>query len=68
MMPLTEQEIRAAFVNCTKGEARRLIEQGGVKINGEKATAGAAEVDVSDGTSIVLQVGKLKFAKLVAEK
>jgi hypothetical protein len=22
--PLTEQEIRAAFVNCTKGEARRL--------------------------------------------
>ncbi|WP_030946435.1 FBP domain-containing protein [Streptomyces sp. NRRL S-646] len=24
MEPLTEQEIRAAFVNCTKGEARRL--------------------------------------------
>lgn len=24
MKPLTEQEIRAAFVNCTKGEARRL--------------------------------------------
>jgi hypothetical protein len=23
-MPLTEQEIRAAFVNCSKGEARRL--------------------------------------------
>lgn len=24
MTPLTEQEIRAAFVNCTKGEAKRL--------------------------------------------
>ncbi|MFI9625923.1 FBP domain-containing protein [Streptomyces sp. NPDC052042] len=24
MRPLTEQEIRAAFVNCTKGEAKRL--------------------------------------------
>ncbi|MET7550989.1 MULTISPECIES: FBP domain-containing protein [unclassified Streptomyces] len=24
MKPLTEQEIRAAFVNCTKGEAKRL--------------------------------------------
>ena len=24
MRPLTEQEIRTAFVNCTKGEAKRL--------------------------------------------
>ncbi|GAA3650562.1 hypothetical protein GCM10022420_027680 [Streptomyces iranensis] len=24
MKPMTEQEIRAAFVNCTKGEAKRL--------------------------------------------
>lgn len=24
MKPLTEQEIRTAFVNCTKGEAKRL--------------------------------------------
>ncbi|MEO5858865.1 MAG: tyrosine--tRNA ligase, partial [Pyrinomonadaceae bacterium] len=50
----------------SKGEARRLIEQGGVKINGEKATAGGAEIELSDGTSIVLQIGKLKFAKLVS--
>lgn len=49
---------------ATKGEARRLIEQGGVKINGEKATAGAAEINLSAGDSLILQVGKLKFAKL----
>lgn len=50
----------------TKGEAKRLIEQGGVKIDGEKATASSAEVEMRDGSSIVLQVGKLKFARLVA--
>ena len=31
---------------ASKGEARRLIEQGGVKVNGEKATA--ANADIAD--------------------
>ena len=47
----------------TKGEAKRLIEQGGVKLNGEKAAAAAAEIEMQ-GT-LILQVGKLKFARLV---
>ncbi|MDM7924323.1 MAG: tyrosine--tRNA ligase [Pyrinomonadaceae bacterium] len=51
----------------SKGEAKRLIEQGGVKINGEKAASAAVEVDMSAERSLVLQVGKLKFAKLIAE-
>jgi tyrosyl-tRNA synthetase len=55
----------ASGLVATKGEARRLIEQGGVKINGEKATSAAAEMSLSAGDSLVLQVGKLKFAKLV---
>ncbi len=54
----------ASGLVATKGEARRLIEQGGVKLNGEKATSAAAEVDLANGNSLVLQVGKLKFAKL----
>jgi len=50
---------------ASKGEARRLIEQGGVKINGEKASNGAAEISIgSDGT--LLQVGKRKFLKVRA--
>ena len=50
-------------VLATKGEAKRLIEQGGVKLNGEKTTSAAAEIDMaSDG--LILQVGKLKFARL----
>lgn len=53
----------------SKGEARRLIEQGGVKINGEKATsAGAAEIGLAPGDSLILQVGKLRFARLTTTK
>jgi tyrosyl-tRNA synthetase len=48
---------------ASKGEARRLIEQGGVKVNGEKATAANADIAVSsDG--VLLQVGKRKFLRV----
>jgi tyrosyl-tRNA synthetase len=50
---------------ASKGDARRLIEQGGVKINGEKATAGNADV-VIDQNGVLFQVGKRKFLKLLA--
>ena len=54
----------ASGLVATKGEAKRLIEQGGVKLNGERATSAAAEIDMSG--ELILQVGKLKFARLVA--
>ncbi|MBV9215058.1 MAG: tyrosine--tRNA ligase [Acidobacteria bacterium] len=48
---------------ASKGEARRLIEQGGVKVNGEKATAANAGIEITaDG--VLLQVGKRKFLRL----
>lgn len=50
---------------ASKGEARRLIEQGGVKVNGEKATAANADIQI-DGNGVLLQVGKRKFLRLVA--
>ena len=56
----------ASGLTASKGEARRLIEQGGVKLNGEKATSAAAEIDMSKENGLILQVGKLKFAKLTA--
>ncbi len=49
---------------ASKGEAKRLIEQGGVKINGEKATAVGAEIELRSGESTVLQVGKLKYLRV----
>ncbi|MBX3290238.1 MAG: tyrosine--tRNA ligase [Acidobacteria bacterium] len=51
---------------ASKGEAKRLIEQGGVRINGEKATAASDEVALASGEEAVLQVGKLKFLKVKA--
>ncbi|HEX8266608.1 MAG TPA: tyrosine--tRNA ligase [Pyrinomonadaceae bacterium] len=47
------------------GEARRLIEQGGVKINGEKVTNANADVEISD-QGILLQVGKRKFLRVTS--
>ena len=51
---------------ASKKEAKRLIEQGGVKVNGEKATAAAAEIS-PDADGVLIQVGKLKFLKLIGE-
>lgn len=47
---------------ASKGEARRLIEQGGVKINGEKASDPKAEIHI--GSELLIQVGKRKFLKV----
>jgi tyrosyl-tRNA synthetase len=56
-------EIITAFkLAPSKSEARRLIAQGGVKLNGEKVTDAAK---VSFNNNDILQVGKRKFIKLV---
>lgn len=49
---------------ASKGEARRLIEQGGVKLNGEKVSANK-DIEV-DGEGILIQVGKRKFLRVLA--
>ncbi|NCO23606.1 MAG: tyrosine--tRNA ligase [Candidatus Infernicultor aquiphilus] len=47
----------------SKSEARRLIEQGGVKINGEKVDDPNLDLTVKKG--MVIKIGKLNFVKLV---
>ena len=47
------------------GEARRLIDGGGVKLNGEAVAAKAYNVEPEKLKDCVLQVGKRKFIKLV---
>ena len=47
----------------SRGEAKRLIQGGGVKIDGEKITDLSYTISFED--SVVLQAGKRKFAKLV---
>jgi tyrosyl-tRNA synthetase len=46
----------------SKKEARRLIEQGGVKLNGEKVSNAGAEIEHEN--EILLQVGKRRFLKI----
>ncbi|AKL97620.1 tyrosine--tRNA ligase [Endomicrobium proavitum] len=46
----------------SKNEARRLIEQGGVKIDSQKVSQ---DVEIKPGKSFILQAGKRKFKKIV---
>lgn len=48
---------------ASRGEAKRLIQGGGVKIDGEKITDMGYAISFEE--SVVLQAGKRKFAKLV---
>ena len=59
------QVLKAAGMASSNSEARRLIEQGGVKLDGEPLTDPSAGFDRSDLAGKVLQVGRRRFAKLV---
>jgi tyrosyl-tRNA synthetase len=48
---------------ASTSEAKRLVEQGGVSLNGEMITSPSAEV--APGSGAMLKVGKRKFAKLL---
>lgn len=45
-------------------EARRLIEQGGVRINGERSTRVDHEIQLNGDSPILIQVGKRKFLRV----
>ncbi|MEJ7618041.1 MAG: S4 domain-containing protein, partial [Pyrinomonadaceae bacterium] len=47
-------------------EARRLIEQGGVRVDGEKITRADYEANLTAGRIVLLQVGKRRFLRLHA--
>ena len=48
----------------SKSEARRQMQQGAVRLEGDKVTDISAEVSLESGQSAVLQVGKRKFVRL----
>ncbi|MFI8686984.1 tyrosine--tRNA ligase [Rossellomorea sp. NPDC077527] len=52
----------ALNMQSSKSEARRMIQNGGIRINGKKVLDVQTEVDVADG--MVVQVGKRKFIRL----
>ena len=51
----------------SKGEARRLIQQGGVRLNGEAVSDGVQTSVTPNGGESVLQVGKKRFLRVVSD-
>jgi tyrosyl-tRNA synthetase len=49
---------------ASKGEARRMVQNGGVKIGGEKLADPQAQIEIKGGDKLVVQVGKRKFFKV----
>jgi tyrosyl-tRNA synthetase len=56
----------AVGLSASAGEARRLIDGGGVKVDGSALPAKTYQLETSLVENSVIQVGKRKFARLVA--
>ncbi len=56
----------AGEFGLSSSEARRLIQQGGVKLDGEPVSADRLDLPASELTDRVLQVGKRRFRRLTA--
>jgi tyrosyl-tRNA synthetase len=54
--------LKEAGLTGTTSEALRMIQQGGVRLDGEKISDKALQI--AKGTSVVLQIGKRKFARV----
>jgi tyrosyl-tRNA synthetase len=52
----------------SNSQARRLIEQGGVYLNGERIEDTNFELDLSKPEEIIIKVGKRKFCRLIIEQ
>jgi tyrosyl-tRNA synthetase len=60
------QVLKSAGICPSTSEANRMIEQGGVRVNGERVSDKALKLGA--GATYVLQVGKRKFAKVVLKQ
>ncbi len=60
-IPLT-QVLKRVGLTASTSEAMRMIDQGGVRLNGEKVSDKA--LGLSKAERYVLQVGKRKFARV----
>lgn len=52
----------------SRSDARRLIEQGGVRINDEKLSDPDAIIELKDGQKVLLQVGKRKWLEVEGQE
>ena len=61
--PLTRMLLEVQLA-ASMAEARRLIEQGGVRVDGERISRADAKVDVSAERALLVQVGKRRFLRV----
>jgi len=59
--------IAGAGLTRSKSQARRLVQQGAVKTDGEKVKDIDTAIEVPEGREIVLQVGKRRFLRLIGD-
>ncbi|PTQ85298.1 tyrosine--tRNA ligase [Nitrosomonas ureae] len=59
------QVLKQTGLTASTSEALRMIEQGAVRLNNEKVTDKSTQI--MRGTSVVIQVGKRKFAKAIVQ-
>jgi len=55
--------LTASGTVSSNGEARRLVQQGGVKLNGEKITD--ADLELPPVGEVILQAGKRRFVRVI---
>jgi tyrosyl-tRNA synthetase len=60
--PLLTQVLKRVGLTASTSEAMRMIEQGGVRLNGERVSDKA--LVLNKGQEVVVQVGKRKFARV----
>jgi tyrosyl-tRNA synthetase len=64
--PMTiAQVLKAAGLNASTSEALRMIDQGGIRMDGERVSDKGLQL--APGTTVVLQVGKRKFARVTLD-
>ena len=59
--------IKTIGFSPSNGEAKRLIQQGGVSLDGEQVKDFGFEIVLKQGEEVVLKVGKRKFARLIGQ-
>ncbi|MFW5955713.1 MAG: tyrosine--tRNA ligase [Rhodothermales bacterium] len=58
--------ITQAGLTQSNSEARRMVQQNAVSVDGEKVTDPMTRIDLATQTPLVIQVGKRRFARIVA--
>jgi tyrosyl-tRNA synthetase len=68
IVPAGARKLAALLVETglapSMAEARRLIEHGGVRLEGERVSQTNAEIEVGDGRALLIQVGKRRFLRV----